>query len=222
MTAFNWKCPHCRHAVTITPARRSSNSHYLSISNATGPLELATEFFVCPNPDCEKFTLMANLRRGDRVGTAMKFTHSIGHWRLVPQSSARVFPEYVPEAIRDDYVEACQIQNLSPKASATLSRRCLQGMIRDFWGVRPGRLFDEIEQIKSRVDPLTWSAIDSLRKLGNIGAHMENDINLIVDVDPDEAKLLLGLIETLIDEWYVQREERRLRMEKIIAAAAAK
>ena len=31
--------------------------------------------------------------------------------------------------LMDDYEEACAIVNLSPKASATLSRRCLQGMI---------------------------------------------------------------------------------------------
>jgi hypothetical protein len=44
-------------------------------------------------------------------------------------------PDYIPEQIKDDYYEACSILNLSPKASATLARRCLQGMIRDFWGI---------------------------------------------------------------------------------------
>jgi hypothetical protein len=41
--------------------------------------------------------------------------------------------------------------------------------------------------------------------LGNIGAHMEADVNVIVDVEAGEAKLLIGLIETLVDEWYVAR-----------------
>ena len=61
-----------------------------------------------------------------------------------------------------------------------------------------------------------------LRKLGNIGAHMEKDINLIVDVDPQEAELLIGLIETLLKEWYVVREERRARMGALVAAASSK
>lgn len=95
-------------------------------------------------------------------------------------------------------------------------------MIRDFWGVKPGRLVDEIDAIQAQVDPVTWSAIDALRKLGNIGAHMEKDINLIVDVDPNEADLLLELIETLLSEWYVNREERKNRMNALVAAAAAK
>ena len=37
----------------------------------------------------------------------------------------------------------------------------------------------------------------AVRKVGNIGAHMEKDINVIVDVDPDEAQHLIGLITFL-------------------------
>ena len=33
---------------------------------------------------------------------------------------------------------------------------------------------------------------------------------------------LIGLVETLLREWYVAREERRVRMEAVMAAAAAK
>jgi hypothetical protein len=140
---------------------------------------------------------------------------TLKQWQLLPTSRALAFPNYVPVGIISDYNEACLICDASPKASATLSRRCLQGIIRDFWKVKAGRLVDEIEQIKDRTDPLTWDAIDSVRKVGNIGAHMEKDIDLIVDVDPNEAELLVGLIETLIRDWYVTREERRARLQQI-------
>jgi hypothetical protein len=83
-------------------------------------------------------------------------------------------------------------------------------------------LVNEIEQIKDDVDPVTWDAIEAVRKLGNIGAHMEKDIDVIVEVDPEEANLLIGLVETLLKEWYVAREERRARMAAVIAAAATK
>jgi hypothetical protein len=118
-----------------------------------------------------------------------------------------------------DYLEACQIESLSPKASAALSRRCLQGMIRNFWDISRPRLVEEIDALQERVDAQTWDALDSLRRTGNIGAHMEKDADLIVDVDPDEARLLLELIETLFTEWYVARNERAGRMQKIKAAA---
>ena len=57
--------------------------------------------------------------------------------------------------------------------------------------------------------------IDHVRQVGNIGAHMEKDINVIVDVDPNEAGLLIELAETLFDECYVQRHVRERRFKKV-------
>lgn len=67
---------------------------------------------------------------------------------------------------------------------------------------------DEIEAIQDKVDPTTWAVIDAIRKIVNIGAHMEKDINLIIDVDSEEAQLLIGLIEMLIKDWYIVKHER--------------
>lgn len=222
MDDFNWNCPHCERAVTISHGRITTDSHTLRIENAVGRRSLWTRFIVCPNPECRKFTLTAALFESKDGPRHEEFVKKVEEWNLVPNSKAKTFPAYIPQPILDDYREACLIRDLSPKASATLSRRCLQGIIRDFWSAKPGRLVDEIDQIKSSVDPLTWDAIDAVRKLGNIGAHMEKDINVIVDVDPDEAELLIGLIETLLREWYVAREERKTRMGFIVSAAAAK
>ena len=222
MHDFNWTCPHCNRAVTITYQRQSSDRHTLSIENADGRRSLISRFIVCPNPECRKFTLTVALHESAAGHSSEQIGKIIERWNLVPASSAKVFPPYIPEVIIQDYRESCFIRTLSPKASATLSRRCLQGILRDFWGVKPGRLVDEIDQIKDRVDPLTWGAIDALRKLGNIGAHMEKDIDVIVDVDPNEADLLIELVETLFSEWYIAREERKARMSALVEAAAAK
>lgn len=223
MNDFNWSCPHCERAVTISSGRVTTNLHTLKVENASGRRSLLSRFIVCPNPDCRKFTLTAALyKSADNYQLGEKLEQKLEEWNLLPSSKAKTFPIFIPQAILDDYKEACLIRDLSPKASATLSRRCLQGIIRDFWSIKPGRLVDEIDQIKDKVDPLTWDAIDAVRKLGNIGAHMEKDINVIVDVDPDEAELLIGLIETLLREWYVAREERKVRMGLIVTAASAK
>ncbi|MBA7635851.1 hypothetical protein ES703_43455 [subsurface metagenome] len=217
MDPFQWKCPYCNHNATISDEDYHRDYTYLDIQNAEGRRTVFTEFIVCPNPDCKKFTLKICMH--DRVwgGDSRGWVtiDLIREWRLVPPSNAVVFPDYVPKAITDDYNEACLISNLSPKSSATLARRCIQGLLRDFWKVKPGRLVDEIEQIKDKTDPLTWEAIDSVRKIGNIGAHMEKDINLIVDVEPNEAEILIGLIETLVKDWYIAREERKKQLYKI-------
>lgn len=36
---------------------------------------------------------------------------------------------------------------------------------------------------------------------------MEKDINLIVNIEPDEAYKLIKLVEHLIDDWYIKRYE---------------
>ncbi|WP_267095326.1 DUF4145 domain-containing protein [Xanthomonas sacchari] len=222
MAGVNWTCPHCERHVTITEDRFSSGDHRLWIDNADGPRTFVSYFYICPNPECKRITLTAALHIRDTKAGNSVLGALVERWDLIPSSSAKSFPSYIPAAILADYREACLIRTLSPKASATLSRRCLQGALRDFWSVKPGRLVDEIEQIRDKVDPLTWSAIDSLRKLGNIGAHMEKDINLIVDVDPQEAELLVGLVETLLRDWYITREERNARMSALVSATAAK
>jgi hypothetical protein len=114
------------------------------------------------------------------------------------------------------------ISSPSPKASATLARRCLQGIIRDFWSIQKKRLIDEINALQDKIDSQTWQAIDAVRSIGNIGAHMEKDIGVIIDVDPDEAELLIRLIEVLLEEWYIRRYERAMHMQKIIDVAQEK
>jgi uncharacterized protein DUF4145 len=108
-------------------------------------------------------------------------------WRLIPPSMAKPFPLYIPKQILQDYEEACRIVDASPKASATLSRRCLQGMIRDFWKINKPNLKQEIDELNDRIDEETWKAIDAIRTIGNIGAHMEKDVNVIVDIEPGKA-----------------------------------
>ena len=45
----------------------------------------------------------------------------------------------------------------------------------------------KITSPSNKVSPQLCGEID-IRKIGNIGAHMECDINLIVDIEPNEAE----------------------------------
>ena len=125
-------------------------------------------------------------------------------------------------AIRSDYEEASAILHLSPKASATLSSRCLQGMIRDFFQISKSNLFEEINAIKDKIPADQWAVLDGVRRIGNIGAHMEKDINLIVDIEPDEAQKLIKLIELLLQQWYIERHNQQELFADIIGIDQAK
>jgi hypothetical protein len=219
---YSWTCPYCRQIATIKSDNVSSDTHYFDKSNKLGEIGLHTFVTVCPNSKCCEFTIKATLYKVEYNPGRTLVGKPILSWNLKPQSSAKPFPSYIPASILQDYEEGCEICSLSPKASATLSRRCLQGIIRDYWGISKTRLIDEINELKGKIDSTTWQAIDAVRSIGNIGAHMEKDINLIVDVEPEEADLLLRLIEVLLDEWYIRCHEREEHMQKVISAARAK
>ena len=211
----SWQCQFCLHYSIIDVNNISSEHLNFENKNKYGRLHLSFKIITCPNPKCKEFTVEAQIQELKATHPSYRFGKLLNNWKLRPPSSAKPLPDYIPTAIKEDYEEACLILNLSPKASATLARRCLQGMIRDFWKVKPQNLFQEIESIKDKVEPDTWEAIDVVRKVGNIGAHMEKDINQIVEVDENEAGLLIGLIEMLIAEWYISRYERQQRLAQI-------
>lgn len=210
----SFTCPYCNSVFPITSdtfSKRTPNfysDYRLSNINTT---EVEIDFFRCPK--CDEFTIFAI---GNGANTQFDLTP------LKPISLAQQFPDYIPKAIREDYEEAYAILNLSPKSSATLSRRCLQGMIHDFWDIHEKNLNAEITSLKDKVSPTLWEVLNGVRSIGNIGAHMEHDINKIVDIEPDEAIKLIKLIEFLIKEWYINRHEQEKLFADIIDIAETK
>lgn len=225
---FHWKCPHCHRETIVSEHNYEAGGEGFSVESTDGKAYLSWRRITCPSPECRKSEFTAKLtkakqdyssgrlawRRGDNIGR--------GSVRFLPASSAESFPDYVPEGIRKDYEEACLIVDLSPKAAATLARRALQGIVRDFWKGQGRTLKDEIENVKDKCDPLVWEAMTAVREVGNIGAHMEREIDLIIDVEPDEANLLIQLIETLVRETYMARNAREVQMNGLRQLAAEK
>lgn len=226
---INWTCPFCNRPQTIVESQCATvHPHFKLAKHKFGVIGLHAKATACSNPDCQEVSVEAWTSIGKivegRYGDTYRPDKYIEQFQLRPRSTSVPQPDYIPLPLRQDYLEACEIRTLSPKASATLARRCIQGMIRDFCKISKPRLIDEIRALKKSyeegqapkgVELETIDAIDHVRSIGNIGAHMEADINAIVDVDPGEAQALIGLIELLFDEWYVARQKRQERLEKI-------
>ena len=218
MSEQSYKCPYCNQLLSLhagTFVARYTSFQYPN-EGASVPLTFSdscikTNFVKCPN--CEQYSIY-----GEGVGNAVKDIT----FRIKPKSAAIQFPDYVPDQIRNDYEEACAVLDLSPKASATLSRRCLQGMIRDFWDIKKSRLCDEIDALEEKVPAAQWSAINRVRQLGNIGAHMEKDVNLLIDIKPSEANTLIKLIELLLRQWYIERHDQQTLYNEIECIYEAK
>lgn len=211
-------CPYCSRIMTVTTSNYKETFQCFDTSYSSIYDELSAalnagcyqdlikiSFYECPG--CQEVSIYLT-GYGQKVkGLSLP---------IKPQSLAKQFPNYIPKQILDDYKEAYSILYLSPKASATLSRRCLQGMIRDFWGIKEKNLNMEIIKLQDKVSAELWSVLNGVRQLGNIGAHMEKDINVIVDIDPQEAEKLIKLIELLINDWYVARHNQEKLYSDII------
>jgi len=89
-------------------------------------------------------------------------------------------------------------------------------MIRDFWKIQKSRLVDETNELQHLVSEEVWKAVDAVRRVGNVGAHIEADLAAVTNVTLEEATELVWLIEFLIDEWYVTREQRAQRLKHVV------
>lgn len=222
--SMSWVCPHCNFAAVLRDDDIIKSKIVLDSSEGFYGYELhGTK---CPNPSCHKATVTLAIREMTNfAGVVTPLSKPARTIPILPSklvNKTKSYPDYIPSAIRQDYAEACAIMELSPKSSATLARRALQGMIRDYWGVKEDNLSHAIKAIEDKVTPDIWDAIDGVRKVGNIGAHMEKDINLIIDVSPQEAELLINMVEMLFEDWYEARYNKQQRVLKMKELSDAK
>lgn len=229
MGEFNWTCPFCGTAQTVSGAKSHRSIHTISVGETAYRQDIAGDITAigCSNPECKKVKItftVGTVRSRSNYDHSPTSLNELIHRDIVPESIAKPQPDYIPLAIVSDYYEAARIVELSPKASATLARRCIQGMIRDFCSISRATLHQEINELRRQfeadaaprgVSEESFAAIEAIRKVGNIGAHMEKEIDVIVEVDSGEAQLLLGLVEMLFEDWYVARNKRRERLAEV-------
>lgn len=235
---MNWTCPYCNRDQVVTDPNSDIGHYGIDVKSKNefeSKIGVRIMTILCANDACKRITLRVALAKWGFVNgrgvVELPNEPDIAIFPLLPESAAKPQPEYIPAPLREDYREACRIRDLSPKAAATLARRCLQGMIRDFCGIARATLNAEILELRRLLDAgeqprgvthESMDAVDAVRSVGNIGAHMERDIDLIVPVDPDEAQLLIELIELLFEEWYVARHKRGQKLSAVRELADAK
>ena len=204
------ECPHCR--TTIFEIWATNTFQRLS---ETWPLWYYSET-ICPK--CSGFTL-----RIDSTGFgSWQTVYPIGFTRKSPD--AAVPSEYVKE-----YKEAAAVLQISPKASAALSRRCLQSVLRDH-GYQAKDLSVQIENVLAEQDPLKAipsglrQTIDGIRNFGNFSAHKITDKTTleVIDVEPNEAEWCLDILDEVFDHYYLkpaQAAARKAALDQKLAAA---
>lgn len=179
------KCPHCLVAFnapfnTVMQSRDPDGMFYLNCTTC---------------PECKRISVLLS----------RDHTTSL----LYPRGASRPpLSQHVPEPYATDYREACLTLPDSPKASAALSRRSLQHLIRSHFTIQKPKLSKEIEALlaSNALPPYLATAVDAIRQVGNLAAHPTKDSSTgeIIEVEPQEAEWLLDTLEHLYEFCFVQ------------------
>ena len=128
-------------------------------------------------------------------------------------------PPEVPKQYSEDYKEACIVLPDSAKASAALSRRCLQHLLRGEAKVKHQDLFKEIQDV---IDGATLpshiaESLDAVRNIGNFAAHpiKSQSTGEVVPVEPGEAEWNLDVLESLFDFYFVAPARTKARKDAL-------
>lgn len=197
------KCPHCRvefyNRDESTVLGEDADGHWKVVHTKC--------------PACSRFII--RLVNGDAIqvqtprGFAIPDVTETKVFLVRPKTSSRPpCPTEVPKEIATYYEQACLVLSDSPEASAALSRKCLQHILREVAHVKPSDLAKEIQEVLDRntLPSYIASGIDAVRNIGNFAAHplKSQRTGEIISVEQGEAEWNLDILETLFDFYYVQ------------------
>jgi hypothetical protein len=210
------KCPHCAIEVHPTFTRESigsTGSFGTVFHRGSERIAIwAAHYMQCPACARAVVELEALVPENTRMVPVFR--------RLVhPKAATRPkAANGVPPHLAEDFNEACLVIGDSPKASAALSRRCLQAMLRD-QGFKEKDLAPAIDAVlasKTLPGALAHN-LDAIRNIGNFAAHPLKDTNsgAILPVEPEEAEWNLDVLEGLFDFYYVEPAKAKARRDAL-------
>lgn len=206
MRGNTMKCPHCTVTVHI---QWNTGSIYVY----KGEMLWGWQASSCPA--CDK-TIIKIGRDHGRISEGAKHKVELPDLedeRIVFPRVAQRDPlgDEVPKDLKADFLEACEVLSISPKASAALSRRVLQALLQEH-GYTAGSLAQQVDAVLDEKDPSKVlpssirNSVDAIRNFGNFSAHRITDKTTlqVIDVDPEEAEWCLEIVERLFEHYYVQ------------------
>ena len=214
-------CPHCKTSIHESFSELSRNS----ISDIDAHWYISS--MICP--ECGKAIIRFRKIPKDGGGSSNIVVY--------PKNIARSpISKEIPSEYTHEYLEAANVLQDSPKASAALSRRCLQHILREkaklkvlhsetgkieTINVKAGSLDSEIQQVLDNggLPSSISQGIDAIRVVGNFAAHPIKSKNTggIVDVEEGEAEWNLDVIESLFDYYFVQPAILEAKRKKLSA-----
>ena len=210
------QCPHCSVAF-----RDIWNRQRLKYDNSFDANWICLST-VCPECHKPSIKIVYKTSTGVPVVDTLSEVFSKEQW-VFPRSRVRKnVPDEVPDDLRKDYFEANDVLLISPRSSATLSRRIMETVLRQ-QGYDQNKLIDQIVAVRNETEPdkklpsVFLKIIDAVRLFGNFSAHPKRNLKTlqIINVEPGEAELCLEVIEGMFDHYYVRPAVEAKRLESI-------
>lgn len=160
-------------------------------------------------PECRNDLVLVEQRKSDAL---------LSQYYAVPQRPASEKMPGIPEKYASLYKEAYGVVEISPRASAALSRACLQMLLREYGGVKHGNLESEIGQVvASNTLPASLAeTIDTIRMRGNYAVHPDksNEPGKITDIEEGEAEWGLEILKDLFEHYITKPAKHDERMKE--------
>lgn len=193
------KCPHCN--VGIHESFQRQNACVI------GGNAWVAYFQVCP--ECKEPVVRLEARVPSTPPQQYQGPIVIDTFTAYPKNAAaRPLPAEVSAPYKQDFDEAVAVLSLSPKASAALSRRNLQAILREKANTKKKDLADQIDEVMAagHLPTHILEGLDAVRNIGNFAAHAIKSTSTgeIVEVEPGEAEWNLDVLESLFDFYFVQ------------------
>jgi hypothetical protein len=222
-------CPHC----TVSFHIDSATEYWLTQGNEKNNRYIYK--MTCPS--CKEMILVLSRHHYDITRFGLEEPHQIVLYPKHGSTRKPCPPEVKAKspALAQDYLEACQCLEVSPKASAALSRRCLQQILRENENIPKiskgpdNQLTDEIKYVigLNKLSSRLAGKLDHVRHVGNFAAHPTKDVSTgaVVDVEEGEAEYNLEVLEDLFDAYYVEPQrdaQRKADLNKKLQSAGKK
>jgi len=190
-------CTHCKTTVKLEELSHIDYGRGWFKFNSP-QYEMLIQYSQCP--ECLKFLIA-----GEQTTENVTVEHQL--WPLTTLRNP--VPLQVPPHIAQDYNEAALILWLSPKASAALSRRCLQIVLREKGATKSKDLNDQINEVLLSLPSHIAQNLDTIRVVGNFAAHP------ITSQVTGEAEWNLDVLDALFDFYYVRPDLEQKKRDAI-------
>ena len=177
---------------------------------------------VCPECHKPSIKIKASPTTGAPLVDMLSKAFVKEQWVYPTSRRGKRFGHEVPDDFKNDYLEACEVLLVSPRSSATLSRRILEAVLRE-QGYPQSRISEQIDAVRNESDPdkklptVLLRIIDAVRQFGNFSAHEKKSLRTlqIIDVEPGEAELCVEIVEGLFEHYYVRPGIETEKLEKV-------